>query len=160
MSQSQSQGQSYPSPFRQTQSGDKNRPKSQPKSKAKPKVIHKVMDDDDDDEEEVEAEIKLGTQPKRKSQVSSKGKASQPGKKKPPLFDLDSDEDVPPEPTYDDTLDDDTPDATLRSSKGTTQSQDAKPKTRGTKRKAALEEGSDSDQGLTFGGFSKKAKRK
>jgi hypothetical protein len=157
MSQSQSQSQSYPHPaFTQTQPGAKNRPKSQPKSKAKRKVIHEVVDDDESDEVEVEAEIRLGTQPKRKSQASNKGKASQPGKKKPPLFDLDSEEDVPP----DDTLDDDTPDATLRSSKGPTQSQDTKPVTRGTKRKAALDEDSDSDQGLTFGGFSKKSKRK
>jgi hypothetical protein len=157
--QSQSQSQSYPI-FTQTPSAPKSRSKPQSKAKARPKSFHEVVYEDDD---EVEAEIGgFETQSKGRSQASGRGKASQRGKTKQPLFDEDSeDEDLPPpqEPS-DETL---RGDSSLppRSSKGTTQTRDTKPRTtRATKRKIALVEDSDSDQGLTFGGFSKKVKRK
>lgn len=152
MSQSQSQSQSNSHPiFTQTPAGPRSRPKSQPKPRGRRKVIHEAVDEDD---EEVEVEIGgLETRSKGKSRTSGRGKASQLGKR-PPLFDLDSEEDVLPEPDDETPADDSS--LTFRSSR-----EDTKPNSRGTKRKIVLEEeDSDSDQGLTFGGFSKKARKK
>lgn len=156
MSQSQSQEQSHLI-FTQTPSAPRSRSKPQSKAKVKPKVVLEVAEEDDD---EVEAEIGgFGTQSKGRSQASGRGKTSQTGKRKQPLFDEDSeDEDMPPPELNDETLHNDSS-FPPRSSKGTAQATNVKP-TRGTKRKIALEEDSDSDQGLTFGGFSKRMKRK
>ncbi|KAF8582404.1 hypothetical protein K439DRAFT_1661840 [Ramaria rubella] len=157
LSQGQSQDQAYSYPvFTQTPAGSKTRTKSQSKPKPKPKPTYAEIDDDDDAVEEVVGGTK--DKGKGKSHASTKKKVSQPPRKKTPLFDLESEEEDVPEPSVyqDETLATikDSPDITLRTN---TQTQ-RETRARGTKRKAVVEE--DSDQGLTFGGFSKKKKRK
>lgn len=142
MSQSQENDSSQPA-F--TQTHIKNRPKSQSKPKPKAKTGMEMFDDPED--EEVEEVI-------GKAAIKGKGKALR-GKKTQTLFDPDSeDEDVAPQGTFRDEEED--LDLTLQSDKG----QKDKGKTRGTKRKIAEPEESDSEDGMNLRGFAKRAKMK
>lgn len=157
---SQSQDYSFSQPkFTQTQTALNSR--SKPKPKRKPVVVEEL-----DEDNEVELEVSgTATRGKARGRAGKDG-AFQKGKGAQALFDMGSEEDEdmgagPGAPTGGvSTLDNEAEDfdLTLRSTKEPTQAQSPKQKVRGTKRKVVAED--SSDEGLTFGGFSRAKKRK